>query len=143
MDLRERRRRAGLSQRVVAERSGIAQPNISAYESGRLIPSPATLDRLLEATRARPSALVDLHREAILALAAEHHASEVQIFGSVAAGTDTTASDLDLLVHFSSEASLYDQIDLTHGIEELLGITVDVVSDSAHGTAALRPRRPL
>jgi transcriptional regulator with XRE-family HTH domain len=43
MDVRGMRLRARLSQRQLADLSGIAQPNISAYESGRLTPSPATL----------------------------------------------------------------------------------------------------
>lgn len=127
------RHRAGLSQRQLAAVTGIAQPNISAYESGRLTPSPATLARIEEATRVRPSVLLARMRDQIAATAARHHASNLRVFGSVAAGSDTTSSDIDLLVHFSDEASLYDQIALTRALEELLGINVDVVSDGAVG----------
>lgn len=44
------RRRAGLSQRALAVRAGIPQPSIARIESGRVIPSVETLDRLLRAT---------------------------------------------------------------------------------------------
>lgn len=48
--LREARKRAGLTQAVLASRAGTSQATISAYESGRKTPSVATLDRLLTAT---------------------------------------------------------------------------------------------
>jgi transcriptional regulator with XRE-family HTH domain len=44
------RRRAGLTQRELASRTGMAQPAIARIERGRVIPSVATLDRLLRAT---------------------------------------------------------------------------------------------
>jgi uncharacterized protein len=78
------RLRAGLSQRQLADITGIAQPNISAYESGRLTPSPATLARIAQATGVRPSALLAQMRDDIMAVAARHHASNVRVFGSVA-----------------------------------------------------------
>ncbi len=43
------RRGAGLSQSALAEATAIAQPNISAYESGRRSPTIRTLVVLLEA----------------------------------------------------------------------------------------------
>jgi transcriptional regulator with XRE-family HTH domain len=47
--LREARRRAGLSQRQLAERAGITQPVIAAYEAGRNQPSVPQLARLVRA----------------------------------------------------------------------------------------------
>lgn len=47
--LRTARRRAGLSQRDLADRVGVAQPAIARIESGRVQPRVDTLDRLLEA----------------------------------------------------------------------------------------------
>ena len=44
------RRRAGLTQRELAGRTGIPQPSISRIERGRVSPSVDTLDRLLSAT---------------------------------------------------------------------------------------------
>lgn len=47
--LRWARRRAGLTQRALAEKSGVAQPAIARIERGTVIPRVDTLDRLLEA----------------------------------------------------------------------------------------------
>ena len=43
------RRSAGLSQRQLAEKSGIPQPTIARIESGKQMPRADTLDRLLRA----------------------------------------------------------------------------------------------
>lgn len=47
--LREARRRAGLSQRRLGEKAGVAQPTIARIERGAIVPRVDTLDRLLEA----------------------------------------------------------------------------------------------
>ncbi|HYZ78552.1 MAG TPA: helix-turn-helix transcriptional regulator [Gaiellaceae bacterium] len=47
--LQEARRRAGLSQRELAERAGTSQSAIARIERGRQIPSLETLQRLLHA----------------------------------------------------------------------------------------------
>jgi transcriptional regulator with XRE-family HTH domain len=41
------RKRAGLSQRALAQRTGVAQPAIARIEAGRVTPRVDTLDRLL------------------------------------------------------------------------------------------------
>jgi transcriptional regulator with XRE-family HTH domain len=46
--LRDARSRAGLSQRELAGRAGVAQPAIARIESGVVSPRVDTLDRLLE-----------------------------------------------------------------------------------------------
>ena len=46
--LRQARRRAGLTQRELAERAGVPQSRIAKIESGAVIPGVDTLDRLLE-----------------------------------------------------------------------------------------------
>lgn len=43
------RRRAGLSQRELAKRTGVAQPTIARIERGQVTPRVDTLDRLLHA----------------------------------------------------------------------------------------------
>lgn len=48
-ELRERRRRAGLTLRAVARATGTAETNLSAYERGAKTPSPRTVRRLLAA----------------------------------------------------------------------------------------------
>lgn len=47
--LRYCRRRAGLTQRELARRVGVAQPAIARIESGRVVPRVDTLTRLLSA----------------------------------------------------------------------------------------------
>ena len=47
--LQEARRGAGLTQRELARRAGVAQPAISRIERGHLSPRVETLDRLLRA----------------------------------------------------------------------------------------------
>jgi transcriptional regulator with XRE-family HTH domain len=47
--VREARRRAGLTQRQLAAKSGIPQETIARIERGRADPRVTTLDRLLEA----------------------------------------------------------------------------------------------
>lgn len=46
--LRRARRRAGLTQRALAEATGVAQPTIARIETGNEIPRVDTLARLLE-----------------------------------------------------------------------------------------------
>ncbi|WP_292408525.1 MULTISPECIES: nucleotidyltransferase family protein [unclassified Methanoculleus] len=69
-------------------------------------------------------------REEILAVAARHGVRRVRIFGSVARGEETPASDLDLLVEFEPGRSLLDHIALAQDLEDLLGRKVDVVTEN-------------
>lgn len=47
--IRAARRKAGITQRALAGRSGVPQPTIAAIEAGRQDPRFGTLDRLLRA----------------------------------------------------------------------------------------------
>ena len=47
--LRQARRRAGLTQRELADRAGVPQSQVARIESGAVVPRVDTLDRLLEA----------------------------------------------------------------------------------------------
>jgi predicted nucleotidyltransferase/DNA-binding XRE family transcriptional regulator len=143
--LREARQRAGLSQAELARRAGVAQPVISAYETGRREPGLSMLDKLVRASGhdlvveavARPGGreLPDspvgrrLHRQrrAILDAAGRRRASNVRVFGSVARGEDTDDSDIDLLVDLADEVSLVGLIGLERELSELLDRRVDVV----------------
>ena len=129
--LRDRRERAGLSQAQLATRTGVAQPNIAAYESGRRKPSAAMLDRLQAAMRPLPHEALEQNRERIKDLAADYGLSNVRVFGSAINGTDTTESDLDLLVTRSSSVGLLAIAEFTIAAEEMLGVPVDVVTDGA------------
>jgi predicted nucleotidyltransferase/DNA-binding XRE family transcriptional regulator len=144
--LRDARTRARLSQADVARRSGVAQSVISAYESGRREPGVRTLRRLVEATGhqlvldvvptpGRTLGLPDTHlgrrlrqrRRAIIEAAAKRRASDVRVFGSVARGEDTAASDVDLLVELEEGVSVVGLAGLRRELSELLGVNVDVV----------------
>ncbi len=76
----------------------------------------------------RPSELLKLKRDEILALAAKAGARNVRVFGSVARGDDREESDLDLLVDWTPQTSLFDVGGLITGLQELPGKRVDVVS---------------
>jgi uncharacterized protein len=129
--LRAARVRAGLTQHQLAELSGVRQSNIAAYERGQRRPSESMLKRLFDATRPRPSVLLESKRTEIRDIAARHHARDVRVFGSVARRTDRLDSDLDLLVTFDDDATLLDHTALIDELQDLLGVPVDVVSAGA------------
>jgi predicted nucleotidyltransferase len=132
-DIRSARLDAGLSQFELARRAGVSQPKLSEYERGLTTPRPETLARILHAARPRPSVMLERHADHILELAARHRVSEVRVFGSAVHGTDTTDSDIDLLVHPAPDASLIDLAGFEFEVSELTGYPVDVVSDRALG----------
>lgn len=134
-EVRSLRLAAGLTQTELAIRSGVAQPNIAAYEGGQRTPSKAMLVRLCNAAKPRPSVVIDSRRDEILALAAKHKAGDVRVFGSAARGDDTSGSDIDLLVRFSADADVFDLAELTAALEELTGLHVDVISEGGLRTA--------
>jgi len=138
--LRRRRQQAGLSQRELAARSGVPQPNIAAYERGRRIPAAETAERLDAVLRVPTLERLRQVRTPILAAAASRGLSEVRVFGSVARGAAGAASDVDLLVHPAPEASVFDLAGFMAEVEELLGIGVDVVSDRGTGPTMERIR---
>ncbi len=68
-------------------------------------------------------------RDAILAIARRYGASDIRIFGSVARGDATETSDLDLIVRFEPDHSLFDHGGLLIDLQDLLGVKVDVISE--------------
>jgi len=144
--LREARRRSGLSQAELARRARVSQPVISAYESGRREPGLSMLTKLVEASGHAlnidlvaepdtPRGLPDTpigrrlrrRRRAIMDAAARRGATNVRVFGSVARGTDTEASDVDLLVDLSPDVGIVGLIGLERELAEILAREVDVV----------------
>jgi len=61
-------------------------------------------------------------------LVRRHRVRSVLLFGSVARGDDTPASDIDFLVEFEPGSSLFDLMDLQEALADLLEVSVDVVS---------------
>lgn len=69
-------------------------------------------------------------REQLLISLRAHRARNPRVFGSVARGDASETSDLDLLVDFDSEASLFDHIGLLNDLEEIFHRRVDVAEPS-------------
>lgn len=148
--VRTARLAAGLTQAQLAERAGVTQSVISAYESGRREPALSTLSRLVEAAGRRlevqigpaaggavPRALpahglggrVRRLRRQVQRLVAEHGGGGVGVFGSAARGDDRSDSDVDLLIDLPADFSLIELGRLTEDLEALLGARVDVVPE--------------
>jgi uncharacterized protein len=76
----------------------------------------------------RPSIALEIHREAIRAIALSHRVTNVRVFGSVVHGDDTEDSDLDILVEPTKETTMMDIGAIRHELKKLLGIPVDVLT---------------
>jgi len=74
--------------------------------------------------------IIDKQRDQILALAAKHGAFNVRVFGSVARGEATVASDVDFLVDLEDGRSLFDLGGLLYDLQNLLHRKVDVVTEA-------------
>lgn len=138
------RKKSGMSQLEVARRSGIAQSVISDYERGKREPGADTYAQLLEILgftlelRARRRAktpslpdsklarLVLRHRKEIIALARQHGARNVRVFGSVATGKTRKRSDIDFLVDLDPGVGLLKMVSLELKLKDLLGVKVDL-----------------
>ena len=66
-------------------------------------------------------------RAEILRLAEMHGCRNVRVFGSVAVGSSTPASDVDFLVDLDSSRNLFDLGGLLADLKDLLGGQVDLV----------------
>lgn len=130
-----------MTQRELSAMSGVPQPNIAAYETGRRMPSPSTMAKLDAAFRTPSLGWVQALREQILMAADRRGLSDVRVFGSVARGTADETSDVDVLVHPSESASIFDLEGFMAELAELLGVRVDVVSDRGTGPTMDRIRR--
>jgi predicted nucleotidyltransferase len=69
--------------------------------------------------------LIKEHRDEINQL---FNAEIVGIFGSYARGEENVNSDVDVLVNFNDDATLFDLVGLGDYLEERIGLPVDVVS---------------
>ena len=67
----------------------------------------------------------------LIEICRENDAAMVGVFGSVARGEDTLASDLDLLVKFSRRKSLLDIVKLERELSTVLGKKVDLLTEAA------------
>ncbi len=113
-------RRLGNQRRFRAARSSPYYAELKALATKPQEPARRTL---------RPSAALIAGRDAVRRTLARHGLSKPRVFGSVARGEDTEASDLDLLVEAGARTSLLDLAAARNALEDLLGVTVDLVTE--------------
>jgi predicted nucleotidyltransferase len=68
------------------------------------------------------------HRDAVLAIAARHGASNLCLFGSAVRGEERPDSDVDLLVDIAEDRGFGDYLELVEELERLLARRVDIVT---------------
>ncbi len=136
--LRDMRREYGLTQREVARAAGMHQPDLSAIENGRAVPT-ATLLRIRGAMVSciRPSAALRLHRDEVRQTLERLGAENIRVFGSVLHGTDLPGSDLDLLAVLPQGTGLLRLLEMEDAVRALVHVPVDIVPDSPRTARAL------
>jgi len=67
----------------------------------------------------------------LIEICRENDAAMVGVFGSVARGDDTPASDIDLMVKFSKRKSLLDIVKLERELSTQIGKKVDLLTEAA------------
>lgn len=67
-------------------------------------------------------------RAAILRIASKYGVNNIRVFGSMARGEQTPASDLDLLVDLAPGRTIFDLAGFVSEVEDLLGHPVDAVT---------------
>ena len=79
-----------------------------------------------------------LSRQNVIALLQQHKpefeafgVQSIGVFGSVARNQATSKSDVDILVDFNRPIGLFDFIRLQMRLEEILGVSVDLVQQGA------------
>lgn len=76
----------------------------------------------------KPSTVLDQNRDLIRRIVTSHRTTNPRVFGSVAHGTDTETSDLDLLVDTLPGTSLFDLGAIQYELEQSLGISIDLLT---------------
>ena len=86
-------------------------------------------------------------RDEIVRLAEQYGATNIRVFGSVARGDAHTGSDVDFLVDFPRNRSIFDLVGLWQALTDLLGCEVDLVVEEQPTDrfmqSALRDAQPL
>lgn len=118
-----RERRVGNQRRFSADRASSLYPALAALAAEAREPAPAEAGK-----RKRPSAALLAGRSEVRRALARHGLTNPRVFGSVARGDDTEASDLDLLVDARRGVSLLDLVKAKHAIEDVLHVPVDLVT---------------
>ena len=77
-------------------------------------------------------------RDTILQLIAQYGASNVRVFGSVARGEARQDSDVDFLVTFPDDKSIFEMVGLWLDLKQLMGRDVSLVADGIDDERFLR-----
>jgi len=72
---------------------------------------------------------IDTFSRQLQEITSKNGSLNVHLFGSMAKGTATSSSDLDLLVDLAPGRDLFDLIGMKQEIEALTGLRVDVVTE--------------
>lgn len=126
--LKQLREQSGMTQRELAEATGVGRANIAAYETGRRRLTVSMRQRLMAPLR-RPSQVLEARRDEIRDLIGAAGMRDARVIGSVAHGEDSPTSDLDLLVRVPDGTGMFAFAQLREDLEDLLGIPVDLVSE--------------
>jgi predicted nucleotidyltransferase len=70
---------------------------------------------------------MDTLRRQLPVLRAKFHVQSLWLFGSYVHGTPHSGSDLDILVDFAEEPSLFEFIELENYLSDMLRVKVDLV----------------
>ncbi|HEY5517947.1 MAG TPA: nucleotidyltransferase family protein [Coriobacteriia bacterium] len=132
--------RAELARRMHSDRSTVGRVLDPADESvtvATLSRAAAALGREPAVALApeRPSALLARHRETLARIAAGYGLQNVRVFGSVARGDDTPASDLDLVADFPEGYTFELVADAIEDLSVAFGRRVDLLN-----AAIVKPR---
>jgi predicted nucleotidyltransferase len=73
--------------------------------------------------------MVEINEAKLAEICRSHDVRVLKIFGSAAQGEDRPGSDVDLIVEFEGEKSLFDLIALELELQEFLGREVDLLTE--------------
>ena len=73
----------------------------------------------------------DVDTKTIIRICREHDVSKIGVFGSLARGEASEASDIDLLIEFSKRKSLLAMIALERELSVTLGRKFDLLTEAA------------
>jgi predicted nucleotidyltransferase len=79
----------------------------------------------------KPSVALNAHRAEIREIVLTHRAINARVFGSVIHGTDTDASDLDILIDPTEDTTLFDLGAIRYKLRTLLGVPVDILTPNS------------
>ncbi|MEL4505394.1 nucleotidyltransferase domain-containing protein [Luteococcus sp. H138] len=133
--IRTERTRRGLSLSAFARECAVPTSTVLRIESGSMTPTTQMASRLLNrlgkqltVVDRRPSDALREHADEVLTELSRLGVENVRVFGSVARGTDTPDSDVDLLCDFPDDFGIR-AFSLADELSDLLGFPVDLVSD--------------